>query len=92
MVTKQKAAAAIKEFAVRAGAASRRTAQRIFLATDAALVEAGQAAKRRQRIRGFKQALRVTAMGAAATAATAGIIMATRAVQARRGNGQAAKR
>ena len=91
MVTRKKAAAAIKQAAVMAKAAGRKTAERIVLATDAALVEAGQAAKRRQRIRGLKRALRVTALGAAATAATAGLIVATRAVRARQGEDSKAR-
>jgi hypothetical protein len=73
MVTKKKMEAAVK---------------RVAVAADAALVKAGNAAKRRQRGRALKAALKTTAKAAAIAATTAATILAARAAaRARRRRG-----
>ena len=70
MVTRAKVEAAVK---------------RVAVATDAALVKAGDAAKRRQRGRALKAALKTTAKAAAIAATTAATVLAARAaLRARR--------
>jgi hypothetical protein len=60
-------------------------AKRVAVAADAALVKAGDAAKRRQHGRAFKTALKATAKAAAIAAATAVTVLAARtAARARR--------
>ena len=79
MITKKEIKSAAKVLAARARKAGKRAAERMAVATDTALVEAGQAAKRRQRSRSAKAALkaagRVVAV-AGATAATAALVRA----------------
>jgi hypothetical protein len=75
MVTRKKVAAAAK-----------RAAKRMAVAADVALVEAGEAAKQRQRGRALKAVLRTTGKAAAiAAAAVATVIGARAAMRARRG-------
>ena len=65
--------------------------KRVAVAADAALVKAGDAAKRRQRGRALKAALRTTAKAAAIAATTAATILAARAAaRARQRRGAAA--
>ena len=67
-------------------AAAKQAARRMAVAADAALVEAGEAAKQRQRGRALKAALKTTGKAVAiAAAAAATIIGARAAIQARRG-------
>jgi hypothetical protein len=73
MVTRKKVKAAVK---------------RVAVAADAALVKAGDAAKRRQRGRALKAALKTAAKATAIAATTAATILAARAAtRARRRRG-----
>jgi hypothetical protein len=78
MVTRKKLESAVK---------------RVAIATDAALVKAGDAAKRRQRGRALKAALKTAAQATAIAATTAAAILAARAAtRARRRRGAPATR
>ena len=79
MVTRKRISAAVKRVAARARTAGRIGAQRVVVATDAALVKAGAAAKQRQRGRALKAALKTTANAVAIAATTAATLMAARA-------------
>lgn len=88
MSTRKKVTAAIKRGAARVRAAGRKGAERMAVLADAKLVEAGQAAKHRQRGRAIKSALKTATRAAAIAAATATTIMAARAAaRARRRRG-----
>jgi hypothetical protein len=88
MTTRKKVTAAVRPAAARARVAGRKAAERMAVAADAKLVEAGQAAKHRQRGRAIKRALKTATRAAAIAAATATTIMAARAAaRARRRRG-----
>lgn len=79
MVTKKKISAAMKRAAARARTAGRKAVQRMAVSADAALVDAGEAAKRRQRGRALKTALKATGKAVVIAAATAATVLAARA-------------
>lgn len=79
MTTRKKITTAVKRAAARARAAGHEAAHRLAVAADARLVEAGEAAKHRQRGRAVKSALKTATRAAAIVAATATTIMAARA-------------
>lgn len=88
MTTRKKITTAVKQATARVKAAGRKAAHRMAVAADAKLVEAGQAAKHRQRGRAIKSALKTATRAAAIAAATATTIMAARAAaRARRRRG-----
>lgn len=74
-----KAKAQVRRVADRTRSAGEAARKRIITATDAALVRAGRAAKRRQRGRAAKSALKVAGKAALLAGATAATVVAGRA-------------
>lgn len=74
-----RAKAQVHKVADRARSAGEGARKRIATATDAALVRAGRAAKRRQRGRAVKSALKVAGKAALMAGATAATVVAGRA-------------
>jgi hypothetical protein len=82
--TKKYLKAATEQAMTRARTAGKSAARQIVAAADAVLVEAGHAAKRRQRNRAVKAALKVAGKAAVIAGAAAATVVAVRAVRARK--------
>jgi hypothetical protein len=79
MTTTKRAEASARRVADRARSAGRVAKERLAAAADAALVKAGHAAKRRQRSRTLKSALKTAGKAAIVAGATAASVIAGRA-------------
>lgn len=77
-LTKKLLRAATERAATRARTAGKNAVQQLAAAADAALVEAGRAAKRRQRSRATKAALRVVGKAAVIAGTAAATVVAVR--------------
>lgn len=83
-MTKKALKAVSGQAMARARTAGKGAAQRLAIAADAALVEAGQAAKRRQHSRAVKAALKVVGKAVVIAGTAAATVMAARALRAAR--------
>lgn len=78
-MTRKTAEARARRVADRARSAGRTAKERIVIATDDALVKAGRSARRRQRSRSARSALKVAGKAAIVAGATAASVLAGRA-------------
>jgi hypothetical protein len=82
MTTRQKVVSIAGKTIARARIAGKAAAKRLLIATDAALVEQGKAARARQRKRAAKAALKKAAKAVVIAGAAVATVMAMRAAKA----------